>query len=174
MAWQKLDDDPTAKWSLGSVATMAALIGIWSFRQTYRGAYSNLDVSQQKERQSFYPVLLVVLGLATGVLFWQQAGLVRYGLLTAWLLLLTCYVINFWLKISLHAALSFFLACVVLYMYATWGVLALLLATVVAASRLVLQRHTVPELVAGALAGVAAGGGLVWFLAHATANGTGS
>lgn len=174
MAWQKLDDDPTAKWSLGSVATMAALIGIWSFRQTYRGTYSNFDISQQEQRRSFYPVLLLLLGLATGVLFWQQAGLFRYGLLAAWLLLLTCYAVNFWLKISLHAALSFFLACVVLHLYSTWGVLALLLAAVVAASRLVLRRHTLPELVAGTMAGIVAGGGLAWFLAHAAINGTGS
>ncbi|WP_375434146.1 hypothetical protein [uncultured Hymenobacter sp.] len=170
MAWQNLDDDPTAVWSLGSVATMAALISLWNLRQTWRGAYSNFDVSQQTQRQSFYPVLLGLLGLATTALFWQQAGLFRYGLLAAWLLVLICYTINFWLKISLHAALSFFLACLVLHLYSGWGVLALLLATVIAASRLVLRRHTLPELVTGAIIGVAAGGGLAWFLAHVASN----
>ncbi|SHL12018.1 phosphatase PAP2 family protein [Hymenobacter psychrotolerans] len=153
-------------WAMGSVLLVVAAIGLWNLRQTRRGAYTNFDVSERKQRNSFYPVLLVVLGLATLVLFWQPHadGGFRYGLAAAWGLLLMCYLLNFWLKVSLHAAISFFLACVLLHLEPTWGITALVLAALIAASRLVLRRHTLAELLVGSAVGGAAGGGLMWLL----------
>ncbi|QNH63468.1 phosphatase PAP2 family protein [Hymenobacter sediminicola] len=155
-------------WAIGSVLLVVVPIGLWNLRQTRRGTYTNFDVSERKQRNSFYPVLLALLGLATLVLFWQQQadGGFRYGLLAAWGLLLACYLLNFWLKVSLHAAISFFLACVLLRLEPTWGATALVLATLIAASRLVLRRHTLAELVVGSVVGGAAGGGLIRFLSQ--------
>lgn len=158
-----------AAWVLGSVVALTVFIGLWSLRQTRRGVYSNFDVSQRTQRRSFYPVLVSVVGLATATLFWQSVGQFRYGLLFVWLQLLLCYGLNFWLKVSLHATLSFFLACAVLHLHAGWGLLAMGIATLIAASRLVLQRHTLPELVVGTLVGLTAGAGLVWLLPHLAA-----
>lgn len=158
-----------AAWVLGSVVALTLFISLWSLWQTRRGVYSNFDVSQRAQRRSFYPVLLGGVGLATAALFWQPVGQFRYGLLAVWLQLLLCYGLNFWLKVSLHAALSFFLAYAVLHLHVGWGLLALGVATLIAASRLVLQRHTVPELVVGTLMGLLAGAGLVWLLPHLAA-----
>ncbi|GAA4354751.1 hypothetical protein GCM10023185_16870 [Hymenobacter saemangeumensis] len=154
-----------AAWALGSMLLLVLPLGLWNLRQTKRGAYSNFDVSEARQRRSFYPVLLVLLGLGTAVLFWQQeGGPFRYGVLVVWAMLLLCYLLNFWLKVSLHAAISFFLAGAAVYLYPGWGGLALLLAVLVAASRWVLDRHTPAELLAGAALGGAAYGGLLWLL----------
>ncbi|RFP64741.1 hypothetical protein D0N36_12640 [Hymenobacter lapidiphilus] len=148
---------------MGCIATVAALLSFWNLRQTRRGRYSNFDVSERKQRQAFYPVLLGLLGLATAALVWQgPAGPLREGLLACWLLLWVCYGINFWLKVSLHAALSFFLAWALLHLRADWGLLAFVAAALVAASRLALQRHTVPELLVGTGIGLVAGALLRW------------
>ena len=87
-------------------------------------------------------------------------------MLAVWGLLLVCYVLNSWLKVSLHAAMSFFLACVLLRQEPTWGATALVLATLIAASRLVLRRHTLAELVVGSIVGAVASGGLMWFVSQ--------
>jgi membrane-associated phospholipid phosphatase len=164
VAWRQLDGR-AASWALGSVVLVVAAISLWNLRKTRRGAYSNFDVSERGQRNSFYPVLLGLLGLATGALFRQApVGPFHYGLLAVWLMLLACYGLNFWLKVSLHAAMSFFLAFGVLHMHHGWGLLALGLAVLVAASRLVLGRHALPEVVAGAGLGLATGGALVWFV----------
>lgn len=154
-----------AIWAIGSVLLVVGTISLWNYRRTRIGAYSNFDVSQREQRNSFYPVLLVSMGMVTAGLFWQQqAGLFRYGMLAAWLLLLLCYGLNFWLKVSLHAALSFFLAVIVLHLYhGWWGLVMMAVALLVAVSRLVLGRHSVRELAVGAAVGVTAAGGLITF-----------
>ena len=157
-----------AAWVGGCVVALVVLpITFWNLRQTRRGAYTNFDVSQRTHRHSFYPVLLGLLGLAAGALWWQRAAVpvaFRYGLLAVWALLLACYGLNFWLKVSLHAALSFFLAYVLVQLYPGGGWLAVGLAGLVAASRLVLGRHALPELLAGAALGGLAGWALAWAL----------
>jgi membrane-associated phospholipid phosphatase len=166
LAWQRLPAT-IASWVAGSVVLVVLLISLWNLRQTRRGTYTNFDVSERGQRNSFYPMLLGLLGLATAGLFWQSAGPFRYGLLAAWLMLLVCYGLNFWLKVSLHAAMSFFLAYAVLQLYPGWGWLALVLAVLVTASRLVLGRHALSELLVGAGLGLTASGGLAWYLTHA-------
>lgn len=159
-----------AGWVIGSLlALVVAPISLWNLRQTRRGAYTNFDVSERAHRHSFYPVLLVLLGVAALGLGWQRAlvpAAYRYGLLAVWVLLLVCYGLNFWLKVSLHAALSFFLAYLLTQLYPSWGWLAVPAAALVAASRLVLGRHALPELLAGAALGLAAGWDLGWALLH--------
>ena len=161
-----------AWWVAGSMLALVVVpISLWNLRQMRRGAYTNFDVSERAHRHSFYPVLLGLLGVAAGAL-WRQGMAVplafRYGLLAVWALLLVCYLLNFWLKVSLHAALSFFLAYVLGQLYPEWGWLAGMAAVLVAASRLVLGRHALPELVAGAALGVAAAHALAWVLTPAT------
>ncbi|UYZ59508.1 hypothetical protein [Hymenobacter latericus] len=138
----------------GLLLGVAAPMSIWNYRQVRSGAYTDFDVSVREHRASFYPRLIALLGLATA-LVWatQPAAPLRAGMLAALGLLVACYAINFRLKVSLHAALSFFMAGCVLGMNQAWGLGALLVASLVAASRLVLQRHSLAELVVGTLVG---------------------
>ena len=152
-----------AAWVTGSV-TLGVLVPIafWNYRQVQRGAYTNFDVSVREQRRSFYPRLLVLLSVATALLFcFPAAAPLRAGFVIGLSLLLVCYGINFWLKVSLHAALSFFVAgCVILLDGWGWGLTALGLAVAIATSRRVLGRHSTSELLVGAALGSLAAGAL--------------
>lgn len=152
---------PLAAWVvLGVVAGVVLPIAYWNYRQVQRGTYTNFDVSVRAQRRSFYPRLLLLLGATTAGLYAAPAtGLLRPGMLVATGLLTVCYGVNFWLKVSLHAALSFFVAgCLGLLAGPAWAVGAGLAAALVAGSRWVLGRHSIPELLVGAaLGGLAAG-----------------
>ncbi|MBC6698253.1 hypothetical protein [Hymenobacter sp. BT190] len=166
VAWRQLPAS-VAAWVVGSVLAVVVPVALWSWRQTRRGVFTNFDLSERRQRHTWYPVLLGLLGVAAALLWQQpQAGAFRAGLLAAWLLLGLCYGINARLKVSLHAAMSFFLACAMWQLAGPGaGVGALVLAAAIAASRWVLGRHTGPELVVGTAVGLAAGGGLAWLLA---------
>ena len=164
-AASRLLDPLAARWTTGGIIGLVLLpLAAWNYRQTRTGAYTNFDVSKREHRHSFYPLLLGLLGAATALLFWARVAVAfRYGMLVGWGLLAACFLVNFRLKVSLHAAMSFFMACALLTLDARWGIVGLGLASLVAASRLVLRRHSLPELLAGAGLGALAGGAL-WLL----------
>ncbi|GAB3839773.1 hypothetical protein [Hymenobacter jeollabukensis] len=154
-------------WVAGAVVGGVVLpVAAWNYWRVRRGQYTNFDVSAREQRHSFYPVLLTLLALATGSTWLVGTPIAwRAGLAVALGLILLCYLLNFRLKVSLHAALSFFLAGGVgLLAGAGWGLGAALLAGLVAASRLVLRRHTGPEVLVGASVGIGAAGVLGWLL----------
>jgi membrane-associated phospholipid phosphatase len=81
------------------------------------------------------------------------------GPLLAALLVLLTHVLRRWLKVSLHAAFALFAAALVWpNLPGTLAVAALALG--VAWSRLVLRRHTLPEVLTGLLLGAAFGAAL--------------
>ncbi|WP_324676979.1 hypothetical protein [Hymenobacter sp. GOD-10R] len=150
-----------AAWVVGCMTLGVVLpIAFWNYRQVQRGAYTNFDVSVREQRRSFYPRLLVLLGAATALLFsFPAVAPLRPGFVVGLGLLIVCYAVNFWLKVSLHAALSFFVAgCVGSLDGWNWGLVALVLAVAIATSRRVLGRHSTPELLVGAALGSLAAG----------------
>ncbi|GAA4384674.1 hypothetical protein [Hymenobacter koreensis] len=153
-------DARTATWIAGGVVIGVILpIALWNYRQTRTGAYSNFDVSVREQRRSFYPRLIGLLATATALtVVLPTAAALRNGMGLVCLMLVACFAVNFYLKVSLHAAWSFFLASAVYLMHPGWGIVALSAAGLIAASRLVLGRHTVAELVVGAAIGLATGG----------------
>jgi membrane-associated phospholipid phosphatase len=156
----RLFDAYTAGWiSGGLLGLVIAPIALWNYRQTRSGAYSNFDVSERKQRLTFYPRLigLLLLALAILTLAFPASTSVRDGLGLLCLMLAVCFGLNFLLKVSLHAAISFFLASALCSLKLEWGVGALIASAFIAASRLVLRRHTLSELVAGAAIGLCAG-----------------
>jgi len=131
-----------------------------NYRRTKRGQYTNFDVSDRQQRYRFYPVLIGLLALATGLLFiTRQSRPVCYGFLSMLVLIGCSYVINFFRKASLHASISFFIAWAVLLISQPLGLVMMLFAWVVTASRLVLNRHSVAELIVGAGLGLLVGAG---------------
>ncbi|RTQ47837.1 hypothetical protein EJV47_18130 [Hymenobacter gummosus] len=150
---------PAAAWVTGAVAGGVLLpVAAWSYYQVRRGRYTNFDVSRREQRGTLYPLVLGLLGLATaGVWLHPAAAGWRAGMAVAGGLVLLCYGLNRRLKVSLHAALSFYLAgCLALAAGTGWGLLAAGLAGVIAASRVVLGRHTGPEVLVGSAAGLLA------------------
>lgn len=145
---------------LGGVILPVSLHTYQNFRQ---GHYTNFDVSDRKQRYQLYPTLLVLLALVTGFSFaTNQPRPFCYGFLAACLLIAGSYIVNFFSKASLHTSFAFFLVWIMLPVSSSLGVAMTIFALLITLSRLILNRHTVPELITGALIGLTTGAGFYW------------
>ena len=147
---------------LGLVSVPAAA---WNYYKTKSGGYTNFDVSVRSQRQSMYLVLSSLLGLAC-LLAWLSGQPLAFciGLSLCLAMVLFSFLVNTFLKTSLHAAMSFFMAFGLLQVNLALGSCLLLLAILVGISRLVLGRHSLPEVMSGSCIGAATGLELVYLL----------
>jgi membrane-associated phospholipid phosphatase len=149
-------------------AASAVLIGVvvlpitWhNYRKVRRGQYTNFDLSNRIQRTGFYPILLFLSGLfVVYLLSTNQPKPVSRGALCFFLMLLSSYALNFFIKVSLHTSVGFFLACVLYRVDEHLGMLMSIFSALVAVSRLLLDRHTWTEILAGVLVGLLAGAAL--------------
>ena len=119
------------------------------------GKFSDVDVSRRKERirPFLFGLASVLAGLVTLVLIKAPKNLQTLLIITA-VSCIVMLVITLWWKISIHASS---LAGTVTFLTALYGVIVLpafLLVVLVSWSRVVLRRHTVAQVVAGALVSI--------------------
>src|SRR5213592_5229985 len=122
------------------------------------GRWSDSDVSVRKERQRFFP-WAVPFSLAGVIAMWwlhAPSYIIRGGMVTLGLFLIS-WLVNFRLKLSLHALFAFYCAIILFRIGLIWGAIALVLAVLVAWSRLFLRRHTHIELITGIALGLMGG-----------------
>ncbi|WP_148562500.1 phosphatase PAP2 family protein [Spirosoma radiotolerans] len=132
-----------------------------NYSKVKRGRYADFDLSNQTQRAGFYPIVLLFSGLFTLFLISTSPYQpFNRGAVCFFLLLTGSYAINIFLKVSLHTAVSFFLACALFGLDEYLGVLMGLFSVLIAVSRLVLKRHSLPEIIAGVLIGLVAGASL--------------
>jgi hypothetical protein len=122
------------------------------------GRWSDADVSVRKERQRFFPwaVPFSLAGVLVTYLIHAPAYIIRGGMVTL-ALFVASWIVNCFLKLSLHALFAFYCAIILFRVGAGWGMIAFLLAIPVAWSRLFLHRHTTVELIAGIALGLIGG-----------------
>jgi membrane-associated phospholipid phosphatase len=127
------------------------------------GRWSDSDVSVRKERQRFFPWAVPFSLAGVVVMYWIHAPgyIIRGGVITL-ALFLASWIVNSFLKLSLHALFAFYCATILFQIGASWGATALVLAILVAWSRLFLGRHTPIELVAGIGLGLTGGFAAGW------------
>lgn len=141
--------------------------GLYTLFQVRRGTWGDLDVSNQKERDHFYGILLLLLVILTGVAWLAEVPQsIPLGSLAIIILVGSAFVVNIWIKISLHTGFGVFVALTLSLINPTLATIALLLACLVAWSRVVLGRHTRREVILGGMLGSAVGGGFVALLYH--------
>ncbi|WP_461074088.1 phosphatase PAP2 family protein [Spirosoma horti] len=142
-------------WLLGGVVLP---ISWYNYRKVKRGQYTNFDVSDQRQRAQFYPVLIGAISLLTGLLFaTHQPRPFCYGTACVLLLVISSYGVNRYVKASLHTSLSFFLTWAIYSINQPLGLLMGVFSLFIGGSRLVLRRHTLWEVLVGALLGLIAG-----------------
>jgi membrane-associated phospholipid phosphatase len=142
---------------LVSIVPMLLLIA----RRVRSGAWTNYDVSVREQRAGMYPTALAITTATALVLAWVRAPRpILQGVLAILLLIGIAALVNFWLKLSLHTAFAAFTALALL---PSRGLVAggLLLTLAIAWSRLELGRHTLAEVIGGAVLGAVVGAGLV-------------
>jgi hypothetical protein len=127
------------------------------------GRWSDVDVSVHTERRHFYPpAISLSVGGIVALLFLRAPGFVIRGAVVTLGLLVIAAIINRDLKVSLHTMFAFYCAVVLLRIGWFCGALALVLAALVFWSRLQLRRHALPDVVLGALLGIAGGVITAW------------
>lgn len=125
---------------------------------TRKGNYTNFDISDQKQRQTWYLSTLAILLVTSIVLFiTEQPRTLRLAVLFVLILLTISKLVNFYLKCSLHVSLNSFLAFLIMTMNLRIGLLFLVCVLFIAWSRFVLKRHTLKEIIAGAIIGFLVG-----------------
>lgn len=122
------------------------------------GAYSNFDVSNKSQRQSWYVFAILVLLIVVIVLFLTgQARQLKFSVLFSLILLVVSKIVNYGIKSSLHVSFNVFLSFLILPMSLPAGIFFLGFTVLVAWARLVQKRHTMKEIIAGAMIGLVIG-----------------
>jgi membrane-associated phospholipid phosphatase len=128
------------------------------------GRWQDADVSVREQRQRFYPFAIPISAIGTLITWLIHAPffIIRGGLVTLGLFIIAA-LSNFWFKISLHSLFATYCASILFRVNGICGLVALLLAALVAWSRLYLARHTTSEVVAGAGLGFLGGFVAAWW-----------
>lgn len=151
--------------SLVIVGGVVVPILIKSYRGVQKGEYTNYDISNRKQRQSWYLFPTLLLTIATLVLYFTHQGRdLVLGVLFALVLFIVSQVVNLYIKTSLHVGFNVYLAFLIFPLHLNLAVGVLLFTIILGWSRIVLKKHTLQEVLCGALLGLAVGGLFLWVL----------
>jgi len=146
--------------SLTLFATVILPMALLLFRGFQTGRWSDPDVSNRAERVRFYPPAISISTVAVIVLLLSRApAFALRGAAVTLFLLMMAALINFRMKLSLHALFAFYSAIILFVVNPIAGAAAFMLALLVFWSRLYLKRHDLSETLVGAVLGLL--GGLV-------------
>jgi membrane-associated phospholipid phosphatase len=137
----------------GSILPMLWII----VRRVRSGAWTDHDVSVREQRTGMYPAALAI---SAGTVVLLYAAGVAQGILSGavaiFVLIAVSALVNTQLKVSLHTGFAAFTAVSLLSMSRPMGFAAIAVTLAVAWSRLELRRHTLLEVLGGALLGIGA------------------
>lgn len=137
--------------------------GLYTLIQVCRGSWNDLDVSDQRQRNQFYAILLPLL-LLLAIISWMSdlPRAIPLGAMGIMTLVAAAFVLNTWVKVSLHTGFAIFAAETLFLFRPGWAVGVFCLALMVGWSRVALGRHTVAEVVFGGLLGSVVGATFVF------------
>jgi hypothetical protein len=149
--------------SLTLLATVILPMALLLFRGFHSGRWSDPDVSIHAERVRFYPRAISISAIAVIALLLSRApSFALRGATVTLFLLIIAALINFRIKLSLHALFAFYSAVILFVVTPVVGAVAFTLALLVFWSRLYLRRHNVLETLVGAFLGLVSGLVTLW------------
>jgi membrane-associated phospholipid phosphatase len=156
----------TLGWGLLVAVFYSALPMAFVVRGARRGRWDGHWVRDREHRT--LPLLMCLLSALAGMalMVWLSAPAPVVAL--AWAMITTlvaCLVITRWWKVSVHATVAGGAVAMVTFLYGPWLLLLVPLVALVCWSRVVVEDHTVAQVVTGALLGPLVGGAI--FLAVA-------
>ena len=123
-----------------------------------KGDYKNFDVSERKKRNTLYPFIIVLQILLIIFLYLKNySWLIKSGVWASLVLSGSGFLINQTLKVSMHTTVSFFIAVLLIHVELPMAFTMFFFAAAIAYSRVLLGRHTFPEIVAGTILGLFSG-----------------
>jgi len=157
--------DRAAAWRITGLVAAIGLIptGLLLWRRSLSRRRQTTDASAPNDRSILYFSLFAVLLLSSVYFHFVEhsAFLVRGSAITA-LMSAVAAVFNRWIRLSLHLAFAVYCGLVLVRIHPGYGLPILIFAPFLAWSRLVLLRHTLPEVIGGAALGLGAAGTLIW------------
>ena len=122
----------------------------WIFWNVKKGNYTNMDVSNRKQRNSLYLFNFFIISIYIAALFYTKQYF-HYILIILFLLVLlvVMFISNFFIKSSMHTSFNIFVSALFFTLHPIYGFVWLFLTILVAISRVILKRHTVKEVIMG-------------------------
>lgn len=124
-------------------------ISAWIYWNVRKGNYTNMDVSNRKQRNSLY-IFIAVAMLVYLVINYMIDGQIDYTMLFLFILLILMQVSNYFIKSSMHTAINVFTAALFFAQNQILGLVWLFVAIIVGITRIILKRHTPKEVLMGA------------------------
>lgn len=124
-------------------------ISIWIFWNVKKGNYTNMDVSNRNQRKSLYFFIAAAI-LAYLLYDYLKNDSVDLIVVFLMVLLLVMQISNYFIKSSMHTAFNVFVAALFFAVHPGMGIFWFGIAILVGISRIILKRHTVQEVIAGA------------------------
>ena len=159
VATTKLQGGKDAASAVGFVIAAAILpIGLFMYSQVKTGRWGTVDASRRSERPALFALmlaLLVVLGLFLRGL--PNLALLSSGLIAAAAILVVAFVLNTWIKTSMHMAFASWVAVTLLVIALPLGLALLIALPLLGWSRLAMRRHTLLEVLVGVVLGATVG-----------------
>jgi hypothetical protein len=158
MSFHNLDRKTAFLVSMLVIFLVAVPITWNNLKKIKSGAYSNFDVSDRKERMSFYPfaISLFLLLMLVFLVFDFPREVIEQTLIF-FLMVLTMSMVNLKIKASMHAGIAFYIVVNIFEIEILSGFITLIFALAVSWSRWEMGRHDLLEIWIGAFAGVVFG-----------------
>jgi membrane-associated phospholipid phosphatase len=135
------------------------------YLKSKNNSYTNFDVSDQTQRQSWYVFAFLLLLIVTIALFVTgQPQRLNLSVLFSLILLVISQIMNYFIKSSLHVSLNIFLSFLIMPMNLIIGLLFIVFTIFIAWSRLTLERHTAKEIITGFIIGLTIGISSLFFI----------
>lgn len=133
-------------------------ITIKNYLKVKKGEYTNFDVSDQQQRREFYPLPIILLSIVSLIFYLTSQPVdVILGSSLSVALLVASALINPFIKCSLHSSASIFLAFLLTNIHLQAGIAMFAFAGLISASRVVMKRHSIIEVLVGIGLGVVLG-----------------
>lgn len=125
-------------------------IAIWIYRNVKKGNYTNMDVSNRKQRHSLYIFIIVATIVFLAVDYFLHRE-IDWTIMMLCIMLILMQVSNFFIKSSMHTSLNIYVAALFFAINPMIGIFWFLLSVVIGITRIILKRHTPQEVISGAV-----------------------
>lgn len=150
-AYKKMKTSEAIENLLWLLALVIIPIFMWIYWNVKTKRYTNMDVSDKKQRNSLYVFNTIIICIYIAFLYFnKQSFNLILIIIFIIILMLVMHFSNFFIKSSMHTAFNVFVSALFFSLHIYLGIIWLLLTIMVGISRVILKRHTVKEVIMGA------------------------
>lgn len=150
-AKEKMETTEAFKNLLWMVILVIIPIFGWIFWNVKTGRYTNMDVSDRKQRNTLYIFNVFIVSIYIAFLYFTQQNFdLILIIIFVMALMLIMHFSNFFIKSSMHTSFNVFVSALFFSLNIYFGLFWLFLTILVGISRVILKRHTVKEVIMGA------------------------